>query len=349
MYVQGDYSTTGLLQYSNLFSVNSSGTTQSYRSLNHTLSTASNGTAMTNLSDTIYYCTVTGSAGVTNTTSTGQIHKASLAGVVSWTRQLTNTSTIEYALGMAHNGTYVVSAFQTPAANQTNIIMYNDSGTLTYQRKLNVTIVSRIQPCVNATLTTNVICIGRDSANTVIHLINFNASGTVAWSKSWPGLVFGGPLGNSGLWVDSTATYAYALTMDTGSSTPEIQRINTLTGAADWQRRITFTGITAGQTRAQSITGDANSLYISCDIVLTTGTESKNFIFKVPLDGSLTGSYTVDGVSISYASATITISNLTTTFAVATDFTLSTVTADTTALANPTVGSVGNTTTTVSI
>jgi hypothetical protein len=344
LYVQGNYTDTASLQYSNLYAVNSTGTFQSYISLNH-IANQGNAQAMFNYADNIYYSTILGTAGITFTTSTGVIHKSSLGGTVAWARQLTNTGINEYSSDIVADGSYVITAI--PNAGTTVIIAYNDAGTLQYQRTIASTEIRKIAACSNATLGQYYFCLGQNAAGTIIYLLSISPSGTLPTSaKQWTA---GGYQSQVSLWVDAPGEYVYTLNTDTAGSVANIQKFDTLNLGTTWQRNITFTSINAGQTRAISITGDSDSLYIGVEIQLTASNETKSLLFKIPQDGTKTGTYTVDGVSITYASATITITSFTTTFTTATTYTLSTVTATSTALATPTVGTVANTTTTVTI
>jgi hypothetical protein len=320
-----------------LYGFDSSGTILTSRSINHTTSASSAAGAMNNNGDTLYAVTSTGTASFTAGTDSAQIKKLTIGGTVSWTRQYSNGTVFENPLAIAANGTNVAVASLNGTAN-TNIINYSDAGTLSYQRSLVTTRARRLKLLSSGTL----ITFGHNTAVTTLYLNSIVSAGTsFNWQKSWSGSL---PLD---MWIDDSETFIY--TVSTNAGDIQIQKFNVSDGATQYQRTITFASTVSGSTQISAVAGDSTALYLGCRTALTTGTETKDFIFKLPLDGSLTGTYTVDGTSITYATTTITISNTSLTFNTSTTFTLSTVTSTTTSQTNPTPGTSANTTTTVSI
>jgi hypothetical protein len=188
------------------------------------------------------------------------------------------------------------------------LVKLNSSGTVTWDKRLMYS-GSASAPYINRTANQ---CIGIDSSENIyiactwfpydiaLNVTKVNSSGTLQWSRS---LAYSG-LGNaniySGIKVDSSGNvYAWGSV----AGTLFFAKWNT-SGVLQFQRTWTVSGgsgaITAG-LQEMAIANDGSILLGAKGT--TTSTSSNPMYFKLPADGSKTGSYTVGGATYTYAAA----------------------------------------------
>ena len=143
---------------------------------------------------------------------------------------------------------------------------------------------------------TGQIVIGTDQ----IFVCKFNSSGTVQWQRSLGGASNNG--GGNGITLDNVSgdIYVCAYNNAAGSYDFIIAKYNS-SGVLQWQRRLGGIGFDV----CQSIQLDNLGNFYICGYVWN-GTSNSLLVAKLPGDGSGTGTYSVGGVSLTYAVSSLT-------------------------------------------
>lgn len=131
------------------------------------------------------------------------------------------------------------------------------------------------------------------------YISKYNTSGTIQWQKQY---VSGSSLQDLiyySIAIDPSEQYIYCVGQDTSSGSADtiITKLS-ISGTLIYHRKISASTNTV---EPGSIYVDANAMYISGSIITTGVTGRKPFIFKLPLDGSRTGTYTVGSTTITYS------------------------------------------------
>jgi hypothetical protein len=137
-----------------------------------------------------------------------------------------------------------------------------------------------------------------------IIVIKYNSSGTLQWQRR---------LGNSGITnilrdcsLDSSGNL---YVVGYSGANWMAAKYNT-SGVIQWQRSIGFSGVSkTGQ--ANSVLVDGTSYYMGGLTNAETPASNGIFITRLPTDGTYTGTYTVNGYSVTYAVSTLTETALT--------------------------------------
>jgi hypothetical protein len=156
----------------------------------------------------------------------------------------------------------------------------------------------------------NVYVVGRP--DNYVAIAKYNSSGTLQWSRQLYNA--GRQIQANNITVDASGnSYVYGI-MRVDASTPAllnafIAKYDT-SGTIQWQRRLGTTSIIGGRETNTTI----RSLALSSDGVMyvngnsdPTAQYADNFFFaKLPSNGSKTGTYTLSGVSYTYAATSLT-------------------------------------------
>jgi len=137
---------------------------------------------------------------------------------------------------------------------------------------------------------------------TKVLLAKYNSSGTIQWQR-----VLGGTGQNEGrgIAVDSLDNvYVTATTDEAGAGSDDfgIVKYNS-SGTIQWQRVLGGTGAEAGWAVAID---SSDNLYVVGQTSSTGAGGVDSLLAKLPSDGSLTGTYVLDGVNIVYAASSLT-------------------------------------------
>jgi hypothetical protein len=248
-----------------------------------------------------------------NSASTPVIMKlTSAAGAVTWQRSFTATSNTFYLprkMATDSSGNIYVAGQHNGTLNQNSnvgVTKFDSSGTFQWQKTYG--------PYENGGSGSGTITmvVGPSGAvyianqyNYLVHVVKLDGSGNITWQKS----ITGGAYNNSvnSMVVDSSENlylggnytvdafneqswdYGWVLSMNSS-------------GTMLWSRSITNGRATPNTTESYvtslSLSG-ANNLLISGYAKNSSGT-NRYFVLKVPKDGSKTGTYTVDGVTLAY-------------------------------------------------
>jgi uncharacterized delta-60 repeat protein len=244
-------------------------------------------------SDNIYLC------GDLNIGSSYQlaIAKYNTAGTIQWDKTLGDSGT-EAGTGIATDsaGNFWVTGFDASTTEyDIMVVKYNSSGTVQVQRRLSGS-SSDFGRGVATDSNNNVYVIGEtysDGAGSGDFIIaKYNSSGTIQWQRN-----LGNNQSQEGLAI---ATDSNDNVYVTGGSDGAmlIAKYNS-SGTIQWQRTFSFY-----QALARGIHLDSNDILY----VIGEGTtlEKNQMLFKIPSDGSLTDSYTLDGATITYAASSLT-------------------------------------------
>jgi len=212
---------------------------------------------------------------------------------------------------------------------------YNSSGTIQWQRVLGSASSQRGFSAATDS-SNNIYLVGQAEGVGVwdIQLAKYDSAGSLVWQRVLSGLG-SEDLGKSVAVDSSDNVYIFGNTNSIGAGSADfIMAKYNSSGTLQWQRVLGGTGAEAGY----SIAIGSQDAIVVCGFTTTTGEGSTDFLIaKLPSDGSLTGTYVLDGVDIVYAAATLTAETSTLTAATSTlTAATSTLTASTSSLTGAT-------------
>tara|TARA_R110000796_G_scaffold97000_1_gene203729 strand:+ start:918 stop:2273 length:1356 start_codon:yes stop_codon:yes gene_type:complete len=295
---------------------NSAGTIQWQRSLGGGTTDRGYGIAV----DSNDYVYVTG---FSNSTGAGAgdflLAKYDSSGTIQFQRTLGSTAYDEaraVAIDSSDN-VYVLGITYSITNGDALLAKYNSSGTLQWQRSLGgaSTDVGRgvaIDSSDNVYAFGYTISEGTGSNDYL--LAKYNSSGTLQWQK-----ILGGVSSEKGIAVaidSSDNVYVNGETSSLGAGSRDflIAKYDS-SGTVQWQRTLG----TAGYEVGNSITIDSQGSILVLGETEGVGSGNKDFLLaKLPSDGSLTGTYVLDGVDVVYSASAATAATSTLTAATST-------------------------------
>jgi len=244
--------------------------------------------------------------------SYAQITKYNSSGVKQWSRKLSNNLSITYP-HVDFNGGYVdssgnvigVGRYYLNDSYQLNVIWvkYNSSGTIQWQRAMSP------PSLINSYYTQ---AVGDSSGNTYTswsagdfgYLSKHDSSGTLQWQRKVSMTGSGNAAGFEGIAMDSSGNL-YVSGYVTISSQKSVLLIKyNSSGTLQWQNKFTRSSGNLSQASGRTLlTVDTNN-----DITVTSASGDTNeiYTFKVPTDGTKTGTKTLGAYSITYGTASTT-------------------------------------------
>jgi hypothetical protein len=243
----------------------------------------------------------------TPTEQSFQIVKFNAAGAVQWQRRLGQdgvSASVAYSISLDTSSNLYICGFlrEDPFGSQIDffqVAKYNSSGTIQWQRKFGPGGgQDAIAFGIAVDSSGNSYVAGQSNARGVqdCQLIKYNTSGTIQWQRNLYNA-------SASVWnsvaVDGSGN-VYACGQATITTSELIVAKYDSSGAIQWQRKLGGTGSETGL----GITVRGDVLFV-CG--RSNGPGTLDFLFaRLPTDGSLTGTYSVGGYSITYAVSTMT-------------------------------------------
>jgi len=294
---------------------NSSGTIQWQRTLGGSDNDFGFGIA-TDSSNNVYVFGYSG-AGFTD----ALLAKYNSSGTIQWQRTLGGgNSERGWAVAVdSSDNLYIVGSTRSAGGPDDDLLIakYNSSGTIQWQRILGGA-SSDEGKAITLDSSDNVYVSGKaDSAgagSADLLVAKYNSSGTIQWQR-----VLGGASSDqaAGIAIDNDSNvYCVGITESTGAGSADflIAKYN-LSGTIQFQRTLGSTGY----EQAFSISVDSQGTLNVLGITTATGAGGTDFLqAKLPADGSLTGTYELDGVDMVYAASSLTAATSTLTAATST-------------------------------
>ena len=294
---------------------NSSGAIQWQRILGDTGAELGRGIAI-DVSDNIYLAgsTVSEGAGL----SDFFLAKYNTSGTIQWQRILGGAGADDaQAVATDSAGNVYIAGYSTSSgAGSYDFLFakYNSSGTIQWQRTLGGT---DMEFCRGLTIDSsdNIYLSGETDPGAGggddFLVAKYNSSGTIQWQRTLGG---SGTDDGHGIVVDSSDNvYVFGDSNSEGEGSDDfvIAKYNS-SGTIQWQRILGSTGLEF----AYSVAIDSSETLNLSGLTNGTGEGSFDFLLaKVPNDGSLTGTYVLDGVDFVYAASTLTAATSTLTSA----------------------------------
>jgi hypothetical protein len=227
-----------------------------------------------------------------------QAYKWDTNGTQQWRKVFTwytYTQGIELKLNSAGTYAWCMGGMRPDTAPGMTLVKVNNSGTIQWSLQNSTTPGMNVRVAIDSA----------DNAYTVHgyvtnRLTKVDSSGNYVWARS---LYNSNGYGNAYVTTDSTDN-VYVLWGD-GSNTLWLAKWNS-SGTIQWQRSITSsTGSlkSAGWAGTYSVNG-----FHATDtaLVFTASDNNKAVLFKLPKDGTLTGTHVINGVTYTYAASSLT-------------------------------------------
>jgi hypothetical protein len=308
VYIAGDSLSVAAARVALLAKYNVSGTLQWQRSLASGSYAYFYGVALDN-SGNVY---AVGSQDPGGTGDDWIIAKYNSSGTLQWQRSLAGAIDRAYGVTIdSGNNVYVAgytSASGGAGSNDLLLVKYNSSGTLQWQRSLGGA-GSDFGIKVARDSSDNIYVIGASQSaggagDYDFILVKYNVSGTLQWQRS---------LGGAG------AEYGSGIAIDSGNNiyVAGISNGNLLiakyssSGIIQWQRLLSGTGVSFAVTTILDINIAVSSTSIHISGTMVIGGAYQGFLAKLPVDGSLTGTYgiwTYDAASLTDQARSLTSS-----------------------------------------
>jgi len=314
VYITG-FSGDGVLRRIVLIKYNSSGTLQWQKLLGNT-SSGQNGRAVAiTTSDDIY---VTGDVfGVSSTLLL--LAKYNSSGTLQWQRTLgyDDANSVGHSVAFDSSGNVYVAGqtgFATAGGEDILVAKYNSSGTLQWQRILGSS-ANQIAYGIATDAAGNSYVTGYASLATFeIFIAKYNSSGTLQWQRTFGGSDFEFGFGVALDSLENVYVATDVRSSPLGGRNAGLMKYDS-SGTLQWQREIRGSGTDVGK----AVTIDSlDNIYFAGE-TNSTGEGSYDFMLcKLPSDGSKTGTYTLDAISIIYEASSLTSSTSTMTDAAST-------------------------------
>jgi len=181
--------------------------------------------------------------------------------------------------------------------NLKSIIKTNSSFSILWQ-----TVSSSIFPLACVESNTDLYVVGQYTTSSLFVVVKLKAStGAFVWARTLTATTSAACVAvdnSSNVYIGGrTSTNSVIVKVDSG-------------GNLVWQRSVSI-GVTSS-IRSISVNSATNTIYALCSPSSTSNNYS--FILSIPTNGSLTGTYSVGGTSVTYSSTSETLSTLTPTF-----------------------------------
>jgi hypothetical protein len=218
------------------------------------------------------------------------------SGVAQWQREFgTSSGSIARQISLDSNGNVFVCGFSgSSGLDSFHIVKYNNSGTSQWQKRLTANPYAAYGVGCGCDSLGNINIVGYPS-NTGVCVAQYDTNGYINWQR----LIGAGTVFTPGNMAVDAGGNIYICAYGSTLSNILIAKYDS-SGVIQWQRTLS---VPAGSPYGVvSISVDnSGSYYINS--VLAAGLAT---IAKLPIDGSKTGTYTISGVSVTYAASSYT-------------------------------------------
>jgi hypothetical protein len=229
------------------------------------------------------------------------ILKYDTLGNLLWQRTLTNNQNSSASIAVDYSGNVYITGYINLNGQDFLIAKYDNNGNILWQRILGTGSYENATS-IAVDLSGNVYVCGNNSNNVII--AKYDTLGNIQWSRevAGSGISYG-----YGISVDlSGNVYVCGKTYNTTSSVDNllIVKYDTL-GNLLWQRTLSTNVNITGQSIA---TDSSGSIHICGSITMFGGAAQDFIIAKLPMDGSLTATYSISGYTfdpIVYAASSL--------------------------------------------
>lgn len=252
------------------------------------------------------------------------IAKHNSSGTAQWMQGLSGGGIYDWAKGVVvdSSGNIVAAGSYGALVSSTNygyalIVKYDSSGNQLYKKRFTDTTAQRDSTFNSIALDSsgNIYCCGTAvynaaSGSDIIILSKFDSSANLLWTKGLYNTDFNTYPDGYGVAVDSDSmVYIIGSAPNFNPDRIIIAKYDS-SGALQWQKFIAVSGydLTSGANRPSKIAVDSGSVYITTSSM--SGSPTFSLILKLPKDGSLTGTYSVGGYSVTYSDANYTEATL---------------------------------------
>jgi hypothetical protein len=279
-----------------IFTIDANGGTRWQRSLNSSIYNVT-----TDASGNVYVC------GIYDVVIAGQpnflIVKYNASGVIQWQRTLGSNSSgasfnsVANSIATDSSENVYVCGYSTVSTYAALVVCkYNTSGTLQWQKSLNASSDSfGYGIAVDSSANVYVCGLSNASGFDTFIIAKYNTAGVIQWKRNLAAT--GGTSSGVKIAVDSSGNSYVCGSLAVGNSDILIAKYNT-SGVIQWQRSLNFVGSEYGYGMALDSFGNM--------CISGTTNSGVGLFAKLPTDGSLTGSYTVGGFSVVYATSSLT-------------------------------------------
>jgi hypothetical protein len=232
----------------------------------------------------------------TSGSGAARIIKFDASGSVLWQRSISSLDPGRAIIAGDTNlyMSYSVSRFSTFRAG---VAKYSNTGTLGFQN-IGTDGGNAFAGGISFDNDNNIYVVGQDGNG--IFLYKMNSSGTIQWTRF---LTTGAILAGTDCHVDGTGVFVTGYTTANDGTTLYIVRYD-LSGNLQWQRSIQNSDLRGVNNNIFSKNG---TMFITSR--MTVSSVNSILIFKLPNDGSLTGTITLSGYNFVYATSSLTSSN----------------------------------------
>jgi uncharacterized delta-60 repeat protein len=235
--------------------------------------------------------------------------KYNSSGTIQWQRVLggANAESGNSVAIDSGNNVYVLGLTRSTGAGNNDFLLakYNSSGTIQWQRVLGGASLD-IGNSVAIDSADNVYVLGRTfstgAGNNDFLIAKYDSSGTIQWQRSLGGA--SDEFGNSVAIDSANNVYVFGYTRSTGAGDNDflLAKYNS-SGTIQWQRSLGGASDELGYSVAID---SADNVYV-LGYTESTGAGNDDFLLGIlPNDGSLTGTYVLDGANMTYAASTLT-------------------------------------------
>jgi hypothetical protein len=278
---------------------NTSGVIQWQRSLNSSSNLEEGRAIAVDSSSNVYIC---GFSAAGSPSGDIQIAKYDTSGAIQWQRSLGGVQSRGFCIAVDSSANlYVGGASIAGGNNALQVSKYNTSGVIQWQRTLSDAVNDEQTNGLAVDASGNVYLCGYSgpTGSTNIQIAKYNTSGTIQWQRTLGSS--GNNRGNS-VAIDASGN-VYLCGYSSVAFGCQLAKYDT-NGNIQWQRILGYASYAA---EGFGIALDSIGNFYVCGIGWDTGPVRDGFLFaKLPGDGSRTGTFSLSGLSVTYANTSLT-------------------------------------------